>query len=127
MLFALTVLLVCQLIGEFAAKATGLPLPGPVIGMALLFCGLCIKGNIPQDFARAADGILSHLSLLFVPAGVGVMLHFGLLGDDAVPIGAALLGSTLLTIAVTAYIMRALNRGGSGGNGDDGSEHEAGA
>jgi holin-like protein len=101
----LTVILACQLVGELAAAATGLPLPGPVIGLVLLFVGLLIKRGIPEDLGRVGDALLSNLSLLFVPAGVGVMLHAGLLGADWLPISAAVLVSTLLTIAVTAGVM----------------------
>jgi holin-like protein len=53
---------------------------------------------------------LQHLSLLFVPAGVGVMLHFQRMGDEWRPIVVALIASTLLAIGVTALVMRALTR-----------------
>lgn len=80
-------------------------MPGPVIGMALLFLGLLLKRGIPEDLGRVGDALLSNLSLLFVPAGVGVMLHAGLLGADWLPISVAVVVSTLLTIAVTAAVM----------------------
>jgi len=110
MLPTLTLLLICQLAGELAVAALNLPVPGPAIGMALLFIGLVVRGGIPDDLARTADGILTNLSLLFVPAGVGVMLHAPLLGRDWLAISVALVGSTLLTIAVTALVMRWLQR-----------------
>lgn len=111
MIGALTLILGCQLAGELAAKSTGVSVPGPVIGMALLFAILAARGGVPDSLARAADGLLGNMQLLFVPAGVGVMLHFGLLGDDWLPIAAALVVSTLLTIAVTARTMAWLGRG----------------
>lgn len=114
MLAYLTVIFACQLAGELIVAATGLPLPGPVIGMALLFCGLLINGGIPDELADVGDALLSNMSLLFVPAGVGVMLHAALLGRDIVPISFALIGSTILTIAVTAYIMSKLSKPGAG-------------
>jgi holin-like protein len=110
MLNAITLLLVCQLIGELAVAASGLPVPGPVVGMALLFTGLVVRGGIPDELARTADGILGNLSLMFVPAGVGVMLHAALLGRDWLAIGVALVASTLVTIAVTALMMVWLQR-----------------
>lgn len=100
----------CQLIGELTVRALDLPVPGPVIGMVLLFLFLMVRGHVPKDLASVADGILNHLSLLFVPAGVGVMLHFGLLGDDWLAIGTALIISTMLTIATTALLMAWLNK-----------------
>ncbi len=113
MLDALTLILCCQLAGELLVTATGLPIPGPVGGMALLFAGLVIRGGLPGDLATVADALLGNLSLLFVPAGVGVMLHLGLLEAEIVPISVALIVSTLITIAVTALMMQWFNQRGS--------------
>lgn len=118
MLFYLTLILSCQLLGELFVAATGLPVPGPVVGMLILFAGLTIRGNVPDGLAMVADALLSHLSLLFVPAGVGVIVHFALIGTEAVPISVALVASTLLTIAVTAAAMVLFTRM----RGDDGSQ-----
>jgi len=108
MLGAITLLLVYQLIGEVIALAFKLPVPGPVIGMLLLFLTLLARGSVADGLRNTANGLLSHLSLLFVPAGTGVMVHFARVADEWVPIAAALIGSTVLTIAVTALVMRAL-------------------
>jgi holin-like protein len=110
MLAFLTLILLCQLAGELFVVATGLPVPGPVVGMGLLFAGLVARGGIPDGLARVGDALLGNLSLLFVPAGVGVMLHAGLIGSDWLPISVALVASTLLTIAVTAAAMVAFTR-----------------
>jgi len=106
MLAALTALLVFQLIGEVVSVAFGLPVPGPVIGMVLLFLALAVKGSVPADLQTTGQGLLSHLSLLFVPAGVGVLLHAHLVAEEWPAITAALVGSTLLTIAGTALVMK---------------------
>jgi len=108
MLAALTVLLVYQLVGEIVVVASGLPVPGPVVGMALLFVSLVVRGTVPDDLRDTANGLLRHLSLLFVPAGVGVMAHLHRLTSEWLPISVSLVLSTLLTIAVTALVMRAL-------------------
>jgi len=108
MLFYLTLIFCCQLIGELMVAASGLPVPGPVVGMALLFGGLLIRGSIPDDLGAAADALISHLSLLFVPAGVGVMLHIELIGSELLPVSTALVASTILTIAVTGLLMARL-------------------
>ncbi len=107
----LTLIFACQLAGETIVRAVGLLLPGPVIGMVILFAFLvvrrCIKSEeIPRDLARVADTLLANLSLLFVPAGVGIMVHLGLLKTDLLPLGTALIVSTVLTIAVTALLMQ---------------------
>ena len=91
-------LLVCQLAGEVFVVATGVPLPGPVVGMVILFIGLSLRGEIPTRLERLGQGLLSNLSLLFVPAGVGVMIHAELVGAEIIPIAVSLLLSTLLTI-----------------------------
>jgi holin-like protein len=108
----ITVLIACQLAGEAIVTAAKLPLPGPVLGMAILFCALVWNGRVPAGLGQTADALLLNLSLLFVPAGAGVMLHFKLLAGDWVPLSAAVIVSTLLTIAVTALLMSFLSRSG---------------
>jgi len=110
MLAALTVLLVYQLVGEVLVQLLHLPVPGPVIGMLLLFVTLLLRGEAPEWLRDTANGLLGHLSLLFVPAGVGVMLHFHRLATEWLPIVVALVASTVITIGVTALVMRALQR-----------------
>ncbi|WP_095588309.1 CidA/LrgA family protein [Actibacterium ureilyticum] len=101
----LTLILTCQLIGEVITGLLALPVPGPVLGMVVMFVGLLVRGGVPDGLGQAADGLLKAMSLLFVPAGTGVMLHFQLLGQALLPLGAALVVSTLATIAVTALLM----------------------
>lgn len=108
MLSNLTLLLLCQLAGEVLARLLGLPLPGPVVGMALLFGGLVARRRMPVGLEETAHGLLRHLALLFVPAGVGVTLYLPLIADEWLPISFSLLASTAATIAVTAAVMRAL-------------------
>ena len=108
MLAAITVLLVYQLVGEVIVQVAGLPVPGPVVGMLLLFLTLALRGRVPGRLQDTAQTLLSHLSLLFVPAGVGVMLHFRRLEAEWLPISVALVASTVITIGVTALVMRAL-------------------
>ena len=117
MLGALTILLVYQLVGEVVVQLARLPVPGPVVGMLLLFVSLWVRGRIAEPLRDTANGILQHLSLLFVPAGVGVMVHFARVSGEWLPIVVAVLGSTALAIAVSALVMQALmrRRSGSGG------------
>ena len=123
MLGALTVLLVFQLIGEVIVQLAALPIPGPVIGLLLLFLTLCARGSLATPLRDTANGILQHLSLLFVPAGVGVMVHFARIAGEWLPILAAVLVSTALAIAVSALVMQALMRGRH--EGDVGGENSA--
>jgi holin-like protein len=108
----LAALLLCQLAGEALVRALSLPVPGPVIGMALLFAALLARRRPqpPEALERVADGLLSHLGLLFVPAGVGVVLHLPLLARDWAPLSLAVLAGTLATIGVTGLLAQALLR-----------------
>ncbi len=110
MLYWLTVLLSLQLAGEFAVTALNLPVPGPVVGMVLLFFLLWRHNSVPEDLSQVGAGLLSHLSLLFVPAGVGIMAHFSLLSGEWRVLAIALVTSTLLSIATTASVMVAIKR-----------------
>lgn len=114
MLNWLTVVFACQLAGEFIVAGTGLPLPGPVVGMVILFAGLMVRGSIPENLEPVAGALLSNLSLLFVPAGTGIMVHLALLKSDGVAVSVALVVSTLLTVAVTGLMMQWLGRSRGG-------------
>lgn len=110
MLAYLTLILSCQLAGELSAGALALPVPGPILGMILLLGYLMLRGHVPDGLDQTAGGLLRAMSLLFVPAGTGVMLHFKLLGDAILPLTAALIVSTVATIAVTGLMMRWLGK-----------------
>ena len=92
MIGAFVALLGCQLIGEVLVRLAGLPFPGPVLGMLLLFVFLMFRPEIPRPLRVTSYTLLDHLSLLFVPAGTGIMLHFGRIRTEWLPILAALSG-----------------------------------
>jgi len=102
MIGALTQLLFCQLAGELVVRALDVPVPGPVLGFLLLLGVLFLRRGPNNDLRATATGLLGHLSLLFVPAGVGVMLHLDLLAAEWLALAVALIVSTALTIAVAA-------------------------
>ena len=105
MLGALTILLVFQLVGEAISHFFNLPVPGPVIGFALLLAALIVRGGVPEELRKTSVGILQHFALLFVPACVGVMVHLARLRDEWFPIVVAIVVSTILTIACTGLAM----------------------
>ncbi len=112
MIAALTLLLGCQLTGEILVRLLALPVPGPVLGMALLF--LMLQGRTLISPAAAsvetlplgavAGVLLAHLSLLFVPAGAGIVRHAGTILAYGPSLIAALVVSTALTLLVTAFV-----------------------
>ena len=107
MLGSILLLLLFQLAGETLSRALHIPLPGPVLGMAMLALWLLYRPPT-QALQTTARALLSILSLLFVPAGVGVIDSLGLLRAQWLPITAGLIGSTLLSLLGTAWIMHAL-------------------
>jgi holin-like protein len=126
MIVAFAAIFACQLIGEFVVRAFALPLPGPVVGMFLLFAALLLRGGkgaraVPAQLGGVADGLLGHLSLLFVPASVGLMRYFGVLEANALTLIAAIALSTALAQAATALTFQFLARSGAQGSGAEGS------
>ena len=109
MIAAFALLFVCQLIGEIAVRVTGVPVPGPVVGLLLLLALVWKRGAISEDLDKVSGALLRHLSLLFVPAGVGVMLHAARLNEEALAIGVSLVGSTVATLLVTVAVFRKLS------------------
>ena len=106
MLSAITQLLLFQLAGELLARGLELPVPGPVLGMVLLFAMLVLRGGVDGELQHTAQSLLQHLSLLFVPAGAGIMLHLHRVAEEWLPLTLSLLVSTFVTLAVTALVMR---------------------
>ncbi|PKO61423.1 MAG: CidA/LrgA family protein [Betaproteobacteria bacterium HGW-Betaproteobacteria-18] len=99
-------LLAMQSLGELLSRGLSLPFPGPVIGMLLLLLALRLP-LVREPVAACANFLLSHLSLLFVPVGVGVMTHLGLLGQYGMRMLAVIVLSTWIGLAVTVLVLRA--------------------
>lgn len=116
MIDALLALLFCQFTGEVLVRSLALPVPGPVVGMALLFVALLWRDRVsgtkepPEALVHASNALLGNLSLLFVPAAVGVIRYGSLFWSHGLVMLAAILGSTILTLAVTALVFRTTHR-----------------
>jgi holin-like protein len=118
MVEAFCTLLGFELLGELLRHALHLPLPGPVAGMLLLTLQLACRGRKAElgmgtpvsPLDKTAAELLEHMGLLFVPAGVGIIAEAGLLRQEWVPIMAAIIGSTILSLMVTGLIMHLLLR-----------------
>ena len=111
MIVAFLVLIASELLGEVVRNAFDLPVPGPVIGMFFLAGILAVREDkpgapaIPRALSQAAETLIRHMGLLFVPAGVGIVAEAGLLRREWLPVAAGLIGSTIASLAVTALIM----------------------
>lgn len=114
MLPAFAILLLFQCLGEGVVFLLGLPVPGPVAGMILLFVSLLIWPALQTRIEAAANELLHHLSLLFVPAGVGIVATAGSGSGHWLAIIASLIASTLLTLAVTALVLKKMKPEGQG-------------
>jgi putative effector of murein hydrolase LrgA (UPF0299 family) len=106
MLITFAILLVFQCLGEGRVFALGLPIPGPVAGMLLLFAALTASSRLFVVVEQAGNELLRHLSLLFVPAGVGIVATGSSIRGHGLAL--ALIISTLMTLSVTALVMRAV-------------------
>lgn len=110
MLSALTQLLIFQLAGEFIARSLALPVPGPVLGMLFLFFALLLRQGPSAELQTSSQNLLQHLSLLFVPAGTGIMVHLHRIATEWLPLLLSLLISTVATLIVTALVMKLCQR-----------------
>lgn len=84
----------------------GLPIPGPLVGMLLLFVVLLVRGSVPEALNETSGHLLRNLMLLFIPAVTGVMLHFERVGREWLPFLAAGIVGAAFTMAVTALTLR---------------------
>jgi len=109
----LAILLMFQFAGEMIRAVTGLPVPGPVIGMVLLLIALLAKLPVPAGIHATSRKFLAYLGLLFVPAGAGVVTRLPMIGAHWLPIVIAVVGSTIITMVITAVVMRGLERLGT--------------
>lgn len=124
MLHGIAALLICQLAGEAAARGLAVPMPGPVIGLLLLVCWFLVRataGKLTPELVndtptgRVSQGLLQNLSILFVPAAVGVVDQLGILGDHWLALSVALIASTVLSLMVTVWVFVFVARRMTGG------------
>lgn len=115
----LAILLLLQAAGEGLTHAFALPFPGPVVGLVLLLPALRWEA-LRVPVAAAAELLLTHLSLLFVPVGVGVITHLTLVSRYGPQLLVVIVVSTWIGMAVTAFVLRSLLAKSTAGSG----EHE---
>ena len=115
MLNSIFIILLFQLMGEFIQKFFEFSIPGPVIGLIFLLSVLLIIKKINKkneafdtNLVISAENLLSYLPLLFIPVGVGVVMHLSLLEENLVSVLLVIVFGTLLTLALTGYVMEKL-------------------
>ena len=110
MLYTLAVLLLFQCLGEALVFALQLSIPGPVIGMLFLFLALLLSPRLMEKVEESSHHVLKHMSLFFIPAGVGIMVSASGIAQHWLALLTAIVVSTLLTLAVTAISMQWLSK-----------------
>ncbi|MDQ0392362.1 CidA/LrgA family protein [Labrys monachus] len=116
MILAIFILIGCDFAGDWLRAILHLPIPGAVLGMLLLAAGLALRGGeadasrSPSPLDRTADALLANMGLLFVPAGTGILAQADLLRGEWRPVAIAVIGSTLVGLAVTALVMHRFGR-----------------
>lgn len=110
MLFGFVILLGCWLAGHALVSLTGIPLPGNVAGMLILLVISLLRRGVGQRTAESSSLLLSHMGLLFVPAGVGLIEHGRLLAKQGLAMFAVLGLSVVITLAVTGLTLQWLLR-----------------
>jgi len=115
MLNSIFTIFLFQLVGEFIQKFFEISIPGPVIGLILLLTVLLIKNkysnsptNLENDLMRSCQSLINYLPLLFIPVGVGVVMHLSLLEENLISVISIIILGTLLTLALTGFIMEKL-------------------
>ena len=118
MLRSIFIIFFFQLLGETLKKIFEIRIPGPVIGLVLLLIALIFLkrfkttyiNNLKKDVISTSSYILTYLSLLFVPIGVGVVMHFSYLENNLSKVLFIVFVSTILTISITAFLMEKINK-----------------
>jgi holin-like protein len=119
MIASLSLILLCQLAGEVMVRGLVLPMPGPVIGLVLLLLLLLARDRFAVlrrgplqggGVEGASRGLIANLSLLFVPAGVGVVQKLDLVAQHGIAIAAVLAVSVVVTLLVTVATFLAASR-----------------
>jgi holin-like protein len=110
MLVQCAIIFICLLLGEGIAAATGLRIPGSIIGMVLLTALLEARIVRPHQVEGVCNFLLANMGFFFIPAGVGLMLYLDLIASQWVAIVVASAVSTIIVMLVTGFIHQYLRR-----------------
>ncbi|MDF1822017.1 MAG: CidA/LrgA family protein [Alcanivoracaceae bacterium] len=108
MLDGLLLLLLFQFLGEALVSVTGIPVPGPVVGMILLLLALLSRQPVLQRVAPAANLLIGNLTLLFFPIGVGIILEWDRYSDNGLALLVSVVGGTLVTMSLVIVLLKRL-------------------
>lgn len=103
MITAILRVLGCQAAGEVIVAGLDLPIPGAIVGMAILFGYLSWRG-IQSELGKLFDLVMPHLPLFFIPAGVGFVAEFDTIQQSSLVVAIAVVAGTAVTIASCAML-----------------------
>jgi holin-like protein len=106
MIAGLVLLLLFQGLGELLSRFAIPFIPGPVVGLVLLLAWLHLRKGVPEPVDLVASTLVKHLGLLFIPAAVGVVIYWPQIRSHALAVAVALGVSVVMTIAVTALVLK---------------------
>jgi holin-like protein len=106
---AIFLLILLQLIGESIVQVSGLPVPGAIIGLILLYAILIWRGEVSDEMSRTSSFLLQNLGVLFVPAGVGVIAYLPMIATQWWIILLVLFVSVCATVTVTGLVVTRLS------------------
>ena len=113
----LAILWVIYAASTWLAKATGLPIPGNVLGVLLLFALLCLGVLKLEQVQLAADFLLKHLVFFFAAVAVGLMEWGSVFYDYGLILLAAIVLSAVLPLLAVGLLAQRMARTAPGGQG----------
>ncbi|MDF1643637.1 MAG: CidA/LrgA family protein [Pseudomonadales bacterium] len=109
-LIGLVILLCFQFAGQSITDQFSLTLPGPVIGMLLLFVALTVVKKAPRALSDTSAMLIKHLSLFFLPAATGIFFLGAAVNRELPAITLIMVVSTVVAMMITAFLMQWLIR-----------------
>lgn len=106
MVYAIAALLMCQLAGELLVHLTGIPVPGPLAGMGLLFIGLIVLKRVPESLETTSGGLFRHMMLFFIPLVTGVIAHADRVMAEWLPFLASCIAGAAISLIATALSLQ---------------------
>ena len=103
-------ILIFSMLGECLSTAFSLPVPGSIIGLVLLFLALQFKIIRLRHIYDVGQFLLSNMTILFLPAAVGVMDKFDVIAPNLDGIVVITLGAIVLNIATIGLVVQVIKR-----------------
>lgn len=108
LLQGISLLVFLQWISTAIINFLGIPFPPALLGMLLLLLLLCTGIIKEESIKDICDILISKMGMLFLPAGVSVLLYFDVIAQEFTAIIAANIICSLAVLLVTAFLLQTL-------------------